>query len=694
MLTPSVDALTRARLNELSSPPELVPALMGLCGGDKATPSEAARLIGRDSALSARLLAAVTAPVFTPRQERVTTLTAAAQTLGMETVRSLALAATVQQFSRTLDDKDCAWLTRIREQALTCATLGYQVARHTGSARPDEAYLAGLLHNIGQLVLSHELRQVYTDILDRAWTGEHDLAGLERKEVGIDHVALGATLLERWEVPTLLVDAVRYHQQDTDAVADAHDLVKTTALARALAVSDGEPDSTALHAAAVLFDLGPTATACIHSQATEENNRVRQDLTEPAKLQQPANGRDSPIGQELRQVSLLGDLRRHLQTGTPVDGIARCVVLLFGIRHMLCLQQRGSNGAMEVLPPSGADPRLRELTIPLERGRSVMAECLLDDQPIHTLDPAARDRLSVVDRQLQSQLPGDGLLCLPMRHAGTAVGVLVLGIRDDQVSALLDDSPLLLALAREAGQALLRADQKRRRQEAAVRDGVAAIQAGRDELLIEAGTPLSIMQNYLKALEGQIEHGHPAYTQLQAVNEEAHRLTRLLGADADVDAGAAAASVNSRVRRTARIAEHGGLLPTRLAWDLALTPSLETDEIGAPPMLQEILLNLLRLLAGQLTAGVTLTIRTTGLVESSGHRYIELLVEHTGPDFPQWVREQLGTGLPVAGHGSGGTEAECLNVALALLREAGGLLTHRRVEGEGTRLQVLIPPAS
>lgn len=687
-----VDARTlhRVRLNELPSPPQLLLPLMRLCADEEAAPIDATNLIGQDSALSARVLSAASAPVF-GGQHRATTLDGAIRAIGMDTVRSVALAATVQQFFNTFAGDNREWLPRLWQQALSCGTLGYQIARCTGSGNPDEAYLAGLLHNIGQLGLCHQLRREYTDLLDEANAADRQLIQLECERLGIDHVQLGADLLERWHVSAVLVDAVRHHQEDVTHLVDAHGLVRSTALARILTGSGGEPDSVARHGAAHLFDLGPTAVTCVLHRAAQDRDRLRGALGEEPSSSSPPHGSEDALGQELRHATLLGDVRRHLQNDTPLDAIARCAVLLFGIRHVVCLQLDDQGAFMHVLPPGGSNPRLGELVVPAERERSLMATCLRDNHPVHTLDPAVEKQLAVVDRQIQSQIPGDGLLGLPMRTGDTAVGVLVLGIRHDQISALLDEAPLLLAFATEAGQAMLRAQRQRRYEREAINDGVAAARADRDDVIREAGEPLTVMRNYLAALEAQIGRGHPVYGQLLALNEEAQRLADLLGDNAKVEGeNHTGSGVNDQVRRALRVAETSGVLPPNVTLHWDLNPELDVDPAPVPRVLQQILLNLLRALASQLTASVTLTLCTTGSVEAAGQRYVEVVLEHTGSDLPEAVRRQLLAGsLPSTRQA--GSAAEGLFTAITLLRDIGGLITHRHMTRKGSRIQILFP---
>ncbi|SEO91588.1 HDOD domain-containing protein [Aquisalimonas asiatica] len=693
MTNGSADALRRARLNELPSPPDLLLPLLRLCGDDDAVPADACRTIGRDSVLSARLLAAASAPVFA-RRLRPTSLDTAVHALGMDTVQSLALAATVQQFFGAVAGRQHRWLPRVWEQALACATVARQLAEYTRSARPAEAYLAGLLHNIGQLVLVYQLPDDYPEVLQTASQGNHHLPALEREHFGIDHVELGAELLERWGLPALLVDAVRYQQEAPETLADTHGLVRTTAVARPMATCGHEPDATVRHAAGHLFDLGPSACLCVMANAAAERDRLSSALDNGPGDDPPlaaATGRDSAIGQELRQTALIGDARRHLYGPNPVNGIARYVALLFGINHLVCLQ-RGRNGeTLQVRVPRGADQRLEELELPLDRDRSFLARSLVDNHPIHTLDPEARDALTIADRQLCSQMPSDGVLCLPMRPAGEAIGILVLGIRYDQISALLDESPLFLAFASEAGRALLVEEQRNRQRQERHDDEAANATLHREALVQAAADPLSIMQNYLSVLETQLEPDHPAHASVLSLSEEAGRLAALLrGADTPERGGTRPQGINDLIRAVMRLAERAGAIPDTIRPEVSLDRSLDEPVMPVPGVLRQVLLNLLRTMGEHLRGSDTISIRSSGFVHMAGERYIEVLLEDTGPGFPESLRQQLESGPRQT---TGSPEAERLNVAGSLMRDAGGIMTCRSRPGEGTRIQLLIPTA-
>ncbi|MFV8834507.1 HDOD domain-containing protein [Aquisalimonas sp.] len=693
MTNGSAEALRRARLNELPSPPDLLLPLLRLCGDDEAVPADACRTIGRDSILSARLLAAASAPVFA-RRIRPTSLDTAVHALGMDTVQSLALAATVQQFFGAVAGRQHRWLPRVWEQALACATVARQLAEYTGSTRPAEAYLAGLLHNVGQLVLAHQLPEDYPGVLETAAQGNHHLPTLEHAHFGIDHVALGAELLERWGLPALLVDAVRYQQEAPESLVDAHGLVRTTAVARPMAACGHEPDATVRHSAGHLFDLGPSACLRVMANAAAERECLSSALETGHGGEPPvaaATGRDSAIGQELRQTALIGDARRHLYGRNPINGIARYVALLFGINHLICLQRSPDGTMLQVRAPHGADQRLTELTLPLDRERSFLARSLVDNHPIHTLDPEARDALTIADRQLCGQMPSDGVLCLPMRPSGEAIGILVLGIRYDQISALLDESPLFLAFASEAGRALLVEEQRVRQQQEHQADETAGSFLRQEELVQAAADPLSIMQNYLSVLESQLEPDHPAHPSVLTLSEEAGRLASLLrGADTSATADTTTRGVNDLIRAVMRLAERAGALPDTVRPEVSLDRSLDDPAAPVPGVMRQVLLNLLRTMGEHLRSNDTISVRTSGFVHMAGERYIEVLLEDSGPGFPESLRQQLDSGPRQT---TGSPEAERLNVAGSLMRDIGGVMTCRSGPGEGARIQLLIPAA-
>jgi putative nucleotidyltransferase with HDIG domain len=76
---------------------------------------------------------------------------------------------------------------------------------------PEEAYVSGLLHDIGKLLLDQVVLSNYNTIIDAVQRYKMPLWQVEEKLIGIDHAKVGGLIAEHWNFPVVLVDAIRFH---------------------------------------------------------------------------------------------------------------------------------------------------------------------------------------------------------------------------------------------------------------------------------------------------------------------------------------------------------------------------------------------------------------------------------------------------------------------------------------------------
>ena len=131
---------------------------------------------------------------------------------------------------------------RLLEHSIAVAIGTGELAKVLDIALPDTAFTAGLLHDIGKVVLGMFVEVASEPILSLAAEEEISFDESERRVLGIDHAEVGALLLERWNLPASIVSAVRWHhephclEEDTVTV----DLVHVTeALALACGLGNG-----------------------------------------------------------------------------------------------------------------------------------------------------------------------------------------------------------------------------------------------------------------------------------------------------------------------------------------------------------------------------------------------------------------------------------------------------------------------
>jgi putative nucleotidyltransferase with HDIG domain len=169
-------------------------------------------LICQDQALAARVLRLANSAYY-GLQRRVGDIQEAVVVLGMRSVRNLSIvASTYTWMSRPLSGyqmgpKDM-W-----SHSFGVGVCAQELGKRTRKADPDVAFAAGLLHNIGKVVLSAWLED-RLEVLIRASERENvPFDELERTALGFDHTDVGGRLAEQWNMPESIVDAIKNHHQ-------------------------------------------------------------------------------------------------------------------------------------------------------------------------------------------------------------------------------------------------------------------------------------------------------------------------------------------------------------------------------------------------------------------------------------------------------------------------------------------------
>jgi len=166
--------------------------------------------IEQDPALTVKILRTVNSSLFGLSHE-VSDLNQAIALLGTTPLKMLVLGFSLPpNLFRDIDDDI---LGQYWQHTLTKAVAAKTLARFAIKIAPDEAYICGLLQDLGQLVLIQQLGESYTNFLERARTGSCKLAEMETATLGFDHASLTARLLDHWGFPPRLVRAIGCPQE-------------------------------------------------------------------------------------------------------------------------------------------------------------------------------------------------------------------------------------------------------------------------------------------------------------------------------------------------------------------------------------------------------------------------------------------------------------------------------------------------
>jgi putative nucleotidyltransferase with HDIG domain len=169
-----------------------------------------AELIGLDQALTALILQ-MSNSAAAGYGRTCTSITEAVLRLGFKRIKSLAMGAGASgSLSRRLNGYRLG-SGELCNHSVTTAVASEWLARTVRYRSTEEAYVAGLLHDMGKLLLDQYVLEDYSKMVDLMHRYHLQLWQVEEQLLGIDHAAVGSLMAEKWQFPLILVDAIHFH---------------------------------------------------------------------------------------------------------------------------------------------------------------------------------------------------------------------------------------------------------------------------------------------------------------------------------------------------------------------------------------------------------------------------------------------------------------------------------------------------
>jgi putative nucleotidyltransferase with HDIG domain len=198
-------------VEELVSLPAACVRINEMVDDPEASADDISQVITQDPALTARLLRMANSP-FYGLTSSVETVARAVTVLGMRQVRDLALATTAVRTFEGIPNKLVS-MQSFWEHSIYCALAARALAEQCLKNRRDSLFVAGLLHDVGQLILYNRLPDLARKALEAVLDGPDELESqeAERELMGFDHTEVGAELIRRWGLPEILRECVAYH---------------------------------------------------------------------------------------------------------------------------------------------------------------------------------------------------------------------------------------------------------------------------------------------------------------------------------------------------------------------------------------------------------------------------------------------------------------------------------------------------
>lgn len=467
----SMDIRSRLLAARLPSPPQTLLKLLSLCQDDDVDIRALADLIASDPALSAKVLLVAHSAAYHAADAQALTLLQATSRLGTALIKVLALSDMVAQTFKGFAPAGGVDLRAFWKHSLSVALLARELAARLDYPFAEEAYLAGLLHDIGRLALLVAAPQQAQALF---LTADDDaLCALERQAFGLAHTAAGAWLLGRWHLSEPLVESVLRHHDDHASLTGAPPLTQLVHLAHRLAalqMDPGKASDTATAAGALMgFTCDQALTAAdllgVTERAAGQLEQMARDLgidisaaDQPAALapstpSPPADALQTQLAQELFDRSVLNEMAMTLiAQGSNDDALTQLrqhASALLQLEDVVVMLLRSNQQQLVPASMNAHHQAAAQLTYDVAND-AIFASCVTTRKVVFT---GRNSRCAIA---LLNVLAADELVLIPLISARNCLGLLAAAVPAELSRHLRSQTPLLQAFGTYAGLALAR----------------------------------------------------------------------------------------------------------------------------------------------------------------------------------------------------------------------------------------------
>ena len=207
--------------SQLPSLPKIYHDINAAIASETSTVVALADIFARDMVLSARLLQLVNSPYFGIRQ-RISSLSEAIGMVGIKMLNNLVLSLHIKNAFPVTDPKMLGYLEYLWQDAWQVASLAkcISLAENQPEDRPDQAYLGGLLHNLGLLVFMSRGSDQLKTFMHEVKNSKTPVHQLERQTFGFTRYEAAAYLLSLWKIPPRIIESVLLQNTPNDSDYD------------------------------------------------------------------------------------------------------------------------------------------------------------------------------------------------------------------------------------------------------------------------------------------------------------------------------------------------------------------------------------------------------------------------------------------------------------------------------------------
>ncbi len=725
MQTASLNKSTQVDLEKLPSIPHSLLKLLEAVRDPDASFTEITKIIQTDPALTSRFLSIANSGAHY-QFSQYSNFNTLIVSLGLKTVKNIACHAAVQQFFSQFNVDDSNILAHFWEISLSTASIAKSLAHVTGYTNEDEAYFAGLLHKLGELVCLVHDKDNYTKQLNELLSDasrkslqdkEEQKNSMEYAFIGATIPELGASLIHEFDKKSLLGDAVLFQREAAANLLGAPHLVQLINLSHKLSMLIEHDDSTRqaplyndeiYHAAATLFNLNQPLLEDLlsdnHAEVLNTAKNMGLNISDNKTISIDEKTQIK-LADEVRTIAMSGSLQHEEVVDSRseqqlIEQIMQNLNILFGLSNCLFLAYDEQSGLLEAQYSSHIDAELlSQFKIPLEAANTLAVRALLKKIPVLSGNNSSSDKslptTSVVDKQLTRLLSSDDILCIPLldfnsshpsasaeKKESRIYGILVAGVSAAHRQKVKREKGLLYEFSK-ASSSLLGHERKRSQQiQDIVNENLQQQQELQSlhirKLVHEANNPLGVIRNYLQILSHKLEDSEDEKLpgQLEILMSEVERVGQIVLRIRETPKSTS--SDNNQVDINELLSDVSSIFKESLFLKAGITISFNLDT-SLPPIesnsnsIKQIITNLFKNAAEAMPDGGNITITTRDKATYKGKQFIELCISDNGPGIPEEVLKN--NFKPLKTTKTGEHSGLGLSIIKNLVNDLGGMIS-------------------
>ncbi len=709
----------------LPSLPHILVKLIDACDDEDIPISTVAPLVAQDTSLSVRVLRLVNSTYF-GLDRTFSNLGQAVVFLGAGTIKNLAVTASVEQVFKGLGNHKTFKIGEFWYQSLLCASLGKRIGFAVNYTNTEEAYLSGLLHNIGHLVLFVNFPKECTLIQEEQLKGDESCTE-EELQIGITHCEAGARLLKEWKIGPFIADAALYHHATVEQIQESFPLVKITYLANRISELEEAELYLGFRMGRDLFGLDRAQMQQIVAGAKEEVIEIAHELEvniripSAATTRRPKNGKqhqppgegqrsednskqflekNQELAQQIKKDSLLtGFLKRLIRREGKYPILAtteEIIRILFTSETVFFLLYDSETKKLKgyTSPENSYRDLVQDLVLSVDNSTSLILRSLTDNR-IRTLFQGEEKSNNLADVQLFNVVSGKGMMYVPMLMKKEWVGVIVLSVPEGKEKYVSRHHKQLQLIADQTAISLHLDDMKQKEAHKLQAERMETASLAARKIVHEVNNPLGIISNYLKLLEIKLPDDTEVLKELQVLGEEITRMSAIIGQlnefSTSTSSQAEGVDINKLISDMVGILAVSLLTPADI--QIHFTPDpLHTEIVTEKDKLKQIIINLVKNSAEAMESGGSITIAAS--IKTGGDTPGDMLItlSDDGPGIPEEIQKKLfAPFLTTKKHGHSGLG---LSIVQRAVHDLGGTIECQSSREKGTCFTISLPADS